>query len=104
MKWTPEDHDVIRELRLEGATWSDIGQYFGVSRNVINGVWDRMRAYGAHMSDATLLDFCRCIDPRPGDPTYPHGWTDDQLRQHFGMNAYNIKTLRKRMLEAMNAV
>jgi GcrA cell cycle regulator len=59
-KWTQEEKELVRVLRGQGLTCGEIAGRFGVSRNVIIGVRNRMG----------LCDPKNITKPRPGDKRY----------------------------------
>lgn len=51
-KWTAEDRIVLERMLKEGATYTQLGLHFGVTRNAVGGTIDRMGLQGVSPKSA----------------------------------------------------
>jgi len=52
-RWTDEDIDRMGRLRLEGRTWAEIGDEYGLSSRGAQNAWSRRRNAGPSRGDST---------------------------------------------------
>lgn len=57
--WTPEQDDFIRRMRRAGATWSEIGDGLGLSRNAVLERGHRINAWTPAIAPAAAPDIDR---------------------------------------------